>query len=76
MSSFTFLFTTSVLGTKAHQNSKMSLLNLSDSESLILWCWHVQKGMRDEDVGVDTQLFSLDDVLRYWGKVVTTPSIT
>ena len=32
--------------------------------------------MRDEDVGVDTQLFSLDDVLRYWGKVVTTPSIT
>ena len=54
----------------------MSLLHLSDSESLILWCWHVQKGMRDEDVGVDTQLFSLDDVLRYWGKVVTTPSIT
>ena len=32
-------------------------------KSLILWCWHVQKGMGDEDVCVDTQLFSLDSVL-------------
>ena len=33
-------------------------------KSLILWCWHVQKGMGDEDVCVNTQLFSLDGVLR------------
>ena len=32
------------------------------------------KGMSDDDGCVDTQLFSLDGVLRCWDKVVTTHS--
>ena len=59
-----FLFTTSI--NASHQNPSFKWL-----KGLILWCWYVQKGMGDEDGCFDTQLFTLDGVLRCWDKVVT-----
>ena len=41
-------------------------------KNLILWNWHVLKGMGDEDGCVDTQLFSLSGVFgTKWWQLVT-----